>query len=232
MEVVAVDIPDPALEQVSQPGVGVFPDRNEEVRVEAGPVDAGSELVGETAIVCFPRTVKEVLLELVKHHKQGRTGSVACGLDHLVQPLKRATGRRGFRQEWGDRLLDLGNQFAGGFITPGAEDDRDVPGEAPLLDAAPGQLRQLGGGARAEHRTLPGPALGVQERQPGSAKIADQHPLLSVAAEEEWGVLLCVGGQPDEGTRQGGRIPDRVDGGHCAALSGALRLSCSCNWPT
>ena len=59
-----------------------------------------------------------------------------------------------------------------------------------------------------------------------------EHPLLSVAAEEEWGVLLCVGGQPDEGTRQGGRIPDRVDGGHCVALSGALRLSCSCNWPT
>ena len=53
MEVVAVDIPDPALEQVSQPGVGVFPDRNEEVRVEAGPVDAGSELVGETAIVAM-----------------------------------------------------------------------------------------------------------------------------------------------------------------------------------
>jgi len=41
---------------------------------------------------------------------------------------------------------NLGNQFAGGFITPGAEDDRDVPGEAPLLDAAPGQLGQLGGG--------------------------------------------------------------------------------------
>src|SRR5262249_59578469 len=103
MEVVAVDIPDPALEQVSQPGVGVFPDRKEEVRVEGGPVDAGGELVGETAIVCFPRTVKEVLLELVKHHKQGRTSSVAGGLDHLVQPLQRAAGRRGIGPEWGDR---------------------------------------------------------------------------------------------------------------------------------
>src|SRR5262252_6324039 len=100
MEVVAVDIPDPALEQVSQPGVGVFPDRDEEVRVEAGPVDAGSELVGETAMVCFSRAVKEVLLELVKHHKQGRAGGVAGGLGRLVQPLKRAAGRRGFRQEW------------------------------------------------------------------------------------------------------------------------------------
>ena len=145
MEVVAVDIADPALEQVSQPGVGVFPDRDEEVRAEVGPVDAGGELVGETAAVCFPRPVKEVLLELVEHHQQGRVGSVACGLDRLVQPLERAAGRRGCRAGMGLIAFSISPiSFAGGIVSPGAEDDRDVPGGAPLLDAALGQLRQLG----------------------------------------------------------------------------------------
>ena len=90
MQVVAVDVRDPALEPLPDERVGVLAHRDEEVRRDRAVDDARRELVVEGVLV--GRRVHEALLELVEDHEQRRAGRIRHVRDGVGQPV--AAGRR------------------------------------------------------------------------------------------------------------------------------------------
>src|SRR5207247_2552299 len=71
---------------------------------------------------------------------------------------------------------------------PGAEDEGDEPRPRPRVPGRGAQPRRHPG---PQERALADPALGIQQRQPRRAEVRDDALALSIAAEEDPGVLLA-----------------------------------------
>ena len=118
MEVVAIDVGDPSLEQVAETRVGVLADGDQEVGAEVGSVDAGGELVGEPLRSGLAGAVEEVFLELVKHEEQARVCCAGGGLDGGVQPVGRQLGIRVPCEVRPSRGADCTHKLRNGIVFP------------------------------------------------------------------------------------------------------------------
>ena len=102
MQIVVVDVVDPACEEVAEPAVGVLPDGDQEVRRYLGGVDAIRQLVGEAIRLAVGQAVAEVLLELIQDDQKrcverlrggGDRGREARSGSGRGRPRARLTGR-------------------------------------------------------------------------------------------------------------------------------------------
>ena len=239
VQVVAVDVGDEAGEEVTEPGVHVLADGDQEVGTHVGAVHTLSQLAGETARLGLPGPVEEVLFELVEDQQQRHAGAVAGRVNGLHQAPAWQRRRVPVAGKGPDARRNEVLQRVDGLVLPHVEDQWEVLGATPSLVPLFRHLEELGGHSGPQQGTLTSAALGVQECQAASPQIGRDRLALGIPAKEPGGIALGIEVEAREravGERActvhtGERLVD--DRSHVVLCVGDLLLwSCTLRWPT
>jgi hypothetical protein len=140
--------------------------------------------------------VEKVLLELVEDDQQ--VGAEAQrppmkGFSELCGCALRLFGLPTHRRR--DRLVNTAGQRGDRFVRPAVEVDDDELRRARTGDFALRRFPQFVGDTSTQQGGLPNPAGAVQQCEPRRHHVRDDDVALGLPTEEQWSVLLGVGGQ-------------------------------------